>query len=59
MEGAVPVLCLHLSPLLTVRYILWGVWSTLTSPASYPNAAACLPACLRLGRLAGGDDCRV
>lgn len=24
VRGALPVLCLHLSPLLTVRYILWG-----------------------------------
>lgn len=68
-EGAIPVLCLHLSPLLTVRYILWGgvggggaIINLSRLIASYPNAAACLPACLPsclAAWLASRDDCRV
>lgn len=46
----VPVLCLHLSPLLTVRYILWGAWG---AGGAIINLSRLNPQTLRCGWCAG------
>lgn len=57
--GAVPVLCLHLSPLLTVRYILCGGEGGVGGGGAIINLSRLTPQCGCLSWPAGRTRCRI